>query len=158
MNQKPVNSPDSKARQHRTATPKNTLDAREPGYQEEQHDPVWRLLGKASSHEPSAFFARNVIRETRLLENPTSKANSGIFAIFTPSRLALGAATCALAMASYQMWPGAEAPLAPGPVASETQDIPANALTELVIEESLNAAAEDPTLFTRDEVVAMIGF
>jgi hypothetical protein len=158
MNQKPVNSPESQAQQHLTAEPKNTPDARESGYQEEQDDPVWSLLGKGSTHEPSSLFARNVIRETRRLENPARRASSSFFAIFTPTRLALGAATCALAMATYQMWPGAEAPLAPGPVVSEVQDIDANTLTELVIEESLNAAAEDPTLFTRDEVVAMIGF
>jgi|GEM_PF-1404825 len=158
MNQKPVNLPDSQAQQHLTAAPKNTLDTRESGYQEEQEDPVWSLLSKGSTHEPSSLFARNVIRETRGLENQARKASSGFFSIFTPTRLALGAATCALAMASYQMWPGAEAPLAPGPVASEVQDIDANSLTELVIEESLNAAAEDPSLFTRDEVVAMIGF
>jgi hypothetical protein len=31
-----------------------------------------------------------------------------------------------------------------------------NHFSELIIEESLLAAAEDPTLFTRDEVVAML--
>jgi hypothetical protein len=31
-------------------------------------------------------------------------------------------------------------------------------LNELIIEESLNAAADDPSIYTRDEIVAMIGF
>lgn len=31
----------------------------------EEHDELWQLLGKARTHEPSAFFARNVVREVR---------------------------------------------------------------------------------------------
>ncbi len=31
----------------------------------EPNDPLWKLLGNASSVEPSPFFARNVVREVR---------------------------------------------------------------------------------------------
>ncbi len=33
----------------------------------ERNDPLWKLLGNARSVEPSPFFARNVVREARLL-------------------------------------------------------------------------------------------
>ncbi len=33
----------------------------------EPNDPLWKLLGNASSVEPSPFFARNVVREARRL-------------------------------------------------------------------------------------------
>lgn len=33
----------------------------------EPNDPLWKLLGNASPVEPSPFFARNVVREARLL-------------------------------------------------------------------------------------------
>ena len=162
MNQKPANSPGDQAQQHRIAAPKDTCGARESGYQEEQNDPVWGLLDKASSHEPSAMFARNVIRETRLSQNQERNQDrnlgSRILAILNPTRLALGAAACACATVTYHMWPSPTQPNSPYPVASETASEPSTALTELVIEESLEAAAEDPSIFTRDEVVAMIGF
>lgn len=31
----------------------------------EKQDPLWQLMGKAKTHEPSPFFVRNVIREVR---------------------------------------------------------------------------------------------
>lgn len=78
---------------------------------------------------------------------------------FTPRRLALGAAACVCALLAYPMWP---TPKTSGQdiVESPTQATapPSSALSELVIEETLDAAAEDPTIFTHDEVVAMIGF
>ena len=40
----------------------------------------------------------------------------------------------------------------------ENQTASASPLSELLIEESLNVAAEDPSIYTRDEIVAMIGF
>ena len=159
MKQKSANSPDSQAQQRQTAAPKDT---REPKVQEEQDDPVWSLLGKASSHEPGSLFARNVIRETRLSQNQDlnqdRKLGSRMLAIFSPARLALGAAVCACAMAAYHMWPSPAQLSSPHPIVSESSSESSTALTELLIEESLEAAAEDPTIFTRDEVVAMIGF
>ena len=108
------------------------------------------------------MFARNVIRETRLSQNQARnqdrKLGSRMLAIFSPTRLALGATVCACAMAAYHMWPSPAQLPSPHPIASENSSEPSTALTELVIEQSLEAAAEDPSIFTRDEVVAMIGF
>lgn len=132
--------------------------------EQEQNDAVWNLLGEASSPEPTAFFARNVAREVRLLQGSSSTWGSWsdrLAAFLTPTKLTLGAAACACALAAltaYQIWPTPEAVITPAPVADNSLIESPSALSELVIEESLDAAAEDPTIFTRDEVVAMIGF
>lgn len=123
-----------------------------------QEDPVWDLLGKASTREPSAFFARNVIREARLLGTPATSWVERMAGFFTPTKLTIGAAACACALAVYQMWPSADSVGTPNPIVQSPVEAPASALSELVIVESLAAAAEDPSIFTRDEVVAMIGF
>jgi hypothetical protein len=40
---------------------------------QEQNDPVWKLLSHAQKSEPTVFFARNVIREIRLLESSQNR-------------------------------------------------------------------------------------
>ncbi|MCP5535264.1 MAG: hypothetical protein H7A51_03405 [Akkermansiaceae bacterium] len=143
----------------------NTTHANRPGNARDaedwkQDDPVWDLLGKASSREPSAFFARNIVRQTRQQKAAASSWTGRLVEFFTPAKLALGAAACACVLAAYQMWPSPDPVItqAPGTTQPSAAAAPTTALTELVIEESLDAAAEDPTIFTRDEVVAMIGF
>ncbi|MBT8036097.1 MAG: hypothetical protein KJO21_01005 [Verrucomicrobiae bacterium] len=121
-------------------------------------DPTWQILSQASTREPNAFFARNVVRSVRLLDRKPTTWRTHIVSFFTPRRLALGAAACACAIIAYPMWPTSETQ---NPNMAETPSIitpPSSALSELVIEETLDLAAEDPTLFTHDEVVAMIGF
>lgn len=125
----------------------------------QQGDPVWDILNQASRPEPSPFFARNVVRSTRQLEKESLA--SRVISLFRSRRLALGAAACACAMITYQMWPAATGPESTPakditqtvtPVETTTTD-----LTELIIEETLIAAANDPSIYTRDEVVAMLG-
>src|SRR5690606_34246956 len=65
----------------------NDMDPYDP------RDPVWKLLGHASRAEPSAFFARNVAREARLLPD----APRGLRLFFAGRRLAFAAAGTALA-------------------------------------------------------------
>lgn len=43
----------------------------------EHSDPVWKLLSHAKRTEPSAFFARNVVREARILSE--RKNDLGVF-------------------------------------------------------------------------------
>lgn len=116
---------------------------------------LWDLLGEASQREPSAFFARNVVREARLLGSRNPSWGTRVIGLFSPVKLTVGAAACTCALAAYLMWPSA-APIEPPNVVDTPPTEPTSPLTELVIEESLAAAAEDPTIFTRDEVVAMI--
>ncbi len=124
----------------------------------EQTDATWNLLTQASEREPDMLFARNVVRLTRQLEDAPTTWKTRLASLFAPSRLALGTAACACALLAYAMWPPSETP-DPGIVEQPTAPIaPSSALSELLIEETLDAAAEDPTIFTHDEVVAMIGF
>lgn len=132
-----------------------------PLNQENTDDPLWGLLGHASEQKPDAFFARNVLREVRLLKDKTPSRASRLATIFTPRRLvigAIGATTCICALAAFQMR-STSPPSTGTDLITDTIPAPepASALSELVIEETLNAAAEDPTIFTHDEVVAMIG-
>ena len=128
------------------------------GVDQKKNDPLWNLLGQASHREADAFFARDIVRCTRQVEDSAS-LGSRIVSFFTPPRLALSAAALACAMVAYQMWPTLPGQPGQDQVTHNTPEPePSLALTELVIEESLAAVAEDPTIFTHDEVVAMVGF
>lgn len=127
-------------------------------------DPVWKLLGEASEPEPGPFFARNVVRAARQTDQRRRPAFVRLAACLTPARLALGAAACACALMAWQLLPSTAPSVARPSTAAlpPEEDQPADTvamtdLSELVITETLTAAAEDPTIFTRDEVVSMLG-
>ncbi len=131
----------------------------------DQSDELWNLLSQATETQPEPFFARNVVRTVRLGESLSETTGTRILRFFTSGKvvsinrtLALSAATCACVMLGYQLWPATEAPTT-APVIAQVQPSAETAsnLSELVLEESLLAAADDPTMFTRDEVVAMLG-
>ena len=123
---------------------------------QEQDDPVWQLLGNASKQEPSSFFARNVIRETRALAQPTLATR--LQSLFTSKRLLALSCSCLLVILGIQLWPSHQPGESTSSNGQEVYTEPSLALSELIIEENLNAAAEDPSIYTRDEIVAMIGF
>lgn len=139
-------------------------------------DPVWKLLDEASTPEPNVFFARNVLREVRTLDPAESGAGrihwkARLAALLTPPRLVIGATACACAFFALPLIPSSDTPAGTGPVANNAPLEPINQigtdgstdtaavsdLSALVIVETLDAAAEDPSIFTRDEVVAMLG-
>ena len=143
---------------HSAQAPKPGLPDKDLVDQKPQNDALWDILGKASNQQPSTFFARNVVRESRLQKKQAHYPGSRFLALITPTRFALSAAACASIMLAYQLWPSYE-PVGIAPItAQHGTPEPSTTLTELVILESLQAAAEDPTIFTHDEVVAMIGF
>ena len=131
----------------------------------DQEDPLWNLLSEASKTEPEPFFARNVVRTVRLDEDSSTTTGTRILRFFTSRKvvslnrkLALSAAACACVTLGYQLWPTPETATTAPTIAQVAQPSEtANNLSELVIEETLLAAADDPTMFTRDEVVAMLG-
>jgi len=142
----------------------------------DETDPLWNLLDQASTQKPSAFFARNVVRSVRQLESERSNTiplGARILSLFTSRKLALSAVACTFALVSFQLWPDQQLNTPPtstaqsaqttqAPLANPTPSAPiatvdtATSLSELVIEESLLAAADDPSLFTRTELVAML--
>ena len=135
-----------------------------------QQDPLWDMLGKASKREPDTYFARNVLRAVRTEEVESltwgqrlSKWLGG--KSLAPMALSSAAACAIAAFAAFQFWPSPST--TPTNITSQNQ--PANTVTdiatteettelaEVVIKEGLAAAADDPTMFTHDEVVAMLG-
>ena len=71
-----------------------------PGPEEPENDRLWTLLGKASKPEAGPFFARNVVREVRLLEDEHSSAPGSFWtSLFSLRSLLVGGTAAALAVA-----------------------------------------------------------
>jgi len=62
----------------------------------EPNDPVWKVLGHAKPVEPSPFFARNVVREARLLADETAGLWSRITSFVSIPRAVFATAGTAL--------------------------------------------------------------
>lgn len=62
---------------------------------QEQNDPVWKLLSHAQKSEPTPFFARNVIREIRLLESSQNRFWNRLSQWLSSRALIVGTAACA---------------------------------------------------------------
>ena len=123
-------------------------------------DELWDVLGKASEQKADAFFARNVVRNVRQLADSKPSWNERLAGMLSVKKvvLPLAAAACIGIVAVTHFGPTQPVDLGPEPVAQNdpTED-PSTALAELLIEESLTAAAEDPSQFTHDELVAIVG-
>ena len=130
-------------------------------------DPVWKLLDEASKPNVDPFFARNVMRAARQ-EEPTLSFSQRVLSFLSPQKLALGAVACVFGLLVWQTIPSTDqSTSAPSHIAQHTPAEDATSpeidnsvatadLSELIIIETLSAAAEDPTMFTRDEVVTML--
>ena len=66
--------------------------------------------------------------------------------------------SCLLIILGIQLWSTDQPAQTTAATAEDIYTEPSLTLGELIIEENLNAAAEDPSIYTRDEIVAMIGF
>ncbi len=62
---------------------------------QENKDPVWKLLSRAGRVEPSPFFARNVVREVRLLHSKQSTVWNRLSGWFSARALFAGSVACA---------------------------------------------------------------
>jgi len=62
---------------------------------QEQNDPIWKLLSHAQKTEPTALFARNVIREVRLLESNQHGLWDRLSRWLSSRELVWGTAVCA---------------------------------------------------------------
>ena len=128
-------------------------------------DPLWQLLGEVNQPQADPFFARNIVRSVRQMELEKPSLAARLSGIFSGPRLALGAISCAaIAAVVWQAMPSASTqPNSPSitqpsaPVIIEDIEAETNYFEDLVMTETLSAAAEDPSIFTRDEVVAMLG-
>lgn len=129
---------------------------------EQTEDPLWDILGRASEAEAGPFFAKNILRSTRQLPQKVSVIHR-MKDILSPKAFAMStAAACACIFAVFQILPS-----------NETTELADNAINQLVtpitetvefeisefiLQETLLAAAEDLSIFTHDEILAMVGF
>jgi len=62
---------------------------------QEQNDPVWKLLSHARKVEPAPFFARNVVRQIRQLETEPLRFWNRLSQWLSGRVLIVGTAACA---------------------------------------------------------------
>ena len=120
-----------------------------PNRHDWENDPVWRLLDQAPPPEPGPLFVRNVLREVRLAEAACRPWWQGLLA---PKPLAAGALGAA-ALAALVIW------TSPTPQTAETPEpepAATNPVEALLEEELLLTAAEDPSVFSDEQLVALL--
>jgi hypothetical protein len=130
--------------------------------QDEREDPLWQLLENASNKDPSAFFVRNTLREVRLQSSASPSLPSRVKTLLAARSISITACLGLVALTIIMMWPGGDSTnhshTSALDIDKESESFNTTTLNQLIIEESLSAAADDPSIYTRDEIVAMIGF
>jgi hypothetical protein len=119
------------------------------------HDPVWDVVDQARPQDAGPLFSRNVMREIRLSEQETRSWWKGLFG---PKPLAFGGLAAAAAFAILLSWNPGSTPSTPGladddPAPTEVQ---LAELDEELNQELLIAAAEDPSLFSDEQLLALL--
>lgn len=118
-------------------------------HHDRDNDPVWNLVDQASTAKASPLFARNVMREIRL---GASAPASWWQRLLTPVPLTAGALAAAAAFAILVSIPRPDASIATVPDAPT-----ASPAVEFDLDRSLLiAAAEDPSLFSDEELLALL--
>ena len=119
-----------------------------------ENDPVWDLVDKTEAPEVSPLFVRNVMREVRLASEtrlPWWKSLLSPRPVFAGSLAAVAATILILA----NLNPSTEnARDVPGPTVIAEPQIPQ--LDALLDEEMLAQAAEDPSAFSDEALVALL--
>ena len=131
-----------------------------------EKDPVWDLLGKASETTPSQRFAKDVVRATRQLPVKLSlgaRIQQFAASFSSTQKFATTAvAACACVLLVLQVTQNNDNTVVEAPDTSHVQELVENTepleISEFIFQETLIAAAEDPTIFSHDEVLAMVGF
>ena len=117
-------------------------------------DPVWDLLDDAPPQEPGPRFAQDLVRRARL-EGQGGKAWSK--ALFSPKPLigmATAACACAAILASFPTETSDPAPVVVSPQ-PPTDDWEEN-FADILANELLTSAADDPTLLSDSEIIALL--
>lgn len=127
---------------HSTESEPQTLD---------EKDALWQLLGESSPQQASPLFSRNILRKIRLQE----EAKPFWKKFFRPQFVLPVTAASLIALACV--------PLLTSPDASSPETVSGSLVTEqpstlvsYLDEELLLAAADEPSLFSDDEVIAML--
>lgn len=122
-----------------------------------ENDPVWSLVDRAPSSEAKPAFVQDVMREVRLLDD---KESPWWRVFFLPQTLVGGAVAAVLALILVFSLPSgekdsnsiADTPTTPEPV----ETVADSKLDTLVEKELLLEAAEDPSAFSDEELLALL--
>jgi len=120
-----------------------------------EQDAVWNLLGDSSPSNPSPRFVQDTLRRVRL-ENAAPKA-SWWKSLLAPKPLISMAGAALAAVAIILSLPST--PDTPTQIADTTPEVVEDwqsNLNDAVASELLSSAAEDPSLFTDGEIVALL--
>jgi len=125
-----------------------------------ENDPVWTLLGQASTPQAGPRFVDDVVRLAKLDGGPVAPWWKRWFASPGPAAAFAGAAAAVL-FGLFLLKPSADAPHdSPAPAIS-SHEVEAERLEhiqEVLETELLLVAVEHLNEFTDDELVALIGF
>lgn len=133
-------------------TPRNNIHSAELELQTlDEKDALWQLLEESPPQEASPLFSRNILREIRLDEEAKpfwKKLLRPQFALPVTAAALIG-----IAFLPFLTSPEARSPatVSNPPVAEQP-----STLVSYLDEELLLAAADEPTLFSDDEVIAML--
>ena len=120
----------------------------------DENDPLWQLLKESPHLEAGPFFSRNVMREIRALEaeKPSLWQKIRRARAAWTTTCAIGLAATAALILSLNLSPRSpeSTTLAASPSVAST------ALETYLDEELLRVAADEPSLFSDDEVIAML--
>ena len=123
-----------------------------------QDQELWDLLGQSKAEEASPLLSRNVLREIRLEESNSATAPS-FLSKFLDARFLFPAGLAALALIAALNWNSAMEPRSSLADATSPEALPAAVATSLedsLESELLVAAANTPSLFSDEEVIAML--
>ena len=123
-----------------------------------QDQELWDLLGQSKAKEASPLLSRNVLREIRLEESDSTAAPSFWIKFLDARFLFLGGMT-ALALVAAFNWNSAMDSKNRLAEATDAEALPvavATSLEDSLESELLVAAANTPSLFSDEEVIAML--
>lgn len=119
-------------------------------------DPVWNLVDQAEAPQAGPAFTQDVMRKVRQLEG--EPARPWWKSLFAPVPLAAGAlaAAAVLTFAIYFSPDPESSSVAKNGTSAQQGDAVASAIDEEVDQQLLIVAVEDPTLFSDEELLAML--
>ncbi len=132
--------------------------------EDEQNDPVWKLLGEARPQEPGPFFARNVVREVRKLQDDTRSVPGFWSALFAKPAWLGAAAAVAIAIAMVFLINPKDNPVVDGSDPAAV-DVPIEAaLSVAELDEEIDSldyldellAVQDTALLSDDDIAALL--
>ena len=127
-----------------------------------QDKELWELLAQKPAEEAGPLFSRNVLREIRLQDSksaPSSGSAPSLWSKLLEPRVLFPAGLAALALIAAFNWNSAMEPRSSLADATNPDAFPvavATSMEDSLESELLLAAADTPSLFSDEEVVAML--